>query len=849
MNQAALEWIHTGEENLIGKKVENVFPTDIAEMMKNMLPRLEAEKTSQIVRSVARHDQNVIPLRMIGIHPPDQDVLHFFIVPVTGKDEVAEIQNEEEMRYRQIYENTGTAICMFGNDGVITRCNKTFEELVGFSREGIEGFKHLSDFIVPEDYLRLSGYHRQRTDMKGNPPKEYEFKIYNRSGEIRHLHMKINFDPETMMRVASLVDITKWVLAEQELRAQKDIYEQIIQQLPVGVLVKDVEDDFRFVVWNRPMEKITGLTADETLGKRDYDIVAQADLAESFHQDDMEVIEKRSFLEIDEEYVDTGRRKCWVHTKKIPMFDETGKTRYIMGILEDITLKKISEEMMRVKDAAIASSPIGVVISDMNGTVTYANDAAVAQYGLESPMKLIGRNIGDVLGKENNSEVIQNKIIQDGLWNGEIVLRNASREKKIISLSASLVRNREGKPISMIGIGNDITERKNEVDEQLRMQKLESLGVLAGGIAHDFNNLLLIMQGNIELAMINLAETSPEFENLDETIQAIRRAKSLTTQLLTFSKGGSPKLESISLDSLVKESAYSVLQGSKSVCEFEHSQNLRNVVVDKDQLGQVIRNIVQNASQAMPDGGTVQIKADNVTRNRREIEGPDAPEGVRDYVHLAITDHGKGILAENFNRIFDPYFTTREAGHGLGLAIAHSIIRKHKGKILVQSEEGKSTTFDVYLPASEAEVKDNASTMFAEIHRVRRILAVDDQKEICDMLKRLGKHLGCQIDTALSGSEAIGLFKTAQGNEKPYDILMLDLIIPGEKGGVEILQELRRIDPEIKAIATTGYSEIRMVGDLKKAGFADVVMKPYNVEKLNRVLEKLMNPSFEDNQS
>ncbi len=849
LNQAAIEWIHTDEKNLTGKKVANVFPTDIAEMIKNMLSQLVEEDTHQIVRYVARSKNNVVPLRMIGIHPPGQEAIHYFIVPITDRDEVDKMVNDEEMRYRLIFENTGTATCMFGNDGIITRCNLKFEELVGFPREQIEGNKQLEDFIVPEDFIRLSGYHRQRSDKKGDPPTEYEFDIYNRKGEIRHLLMKISIDPKTMERIASLIDITDWVVGERLLKEQKIFYENIIQQLPVGVLVKDIENEFRFMVWNRVMEKITGLSSKETLGKRDFDVTALAELANSYLYDDLETIEKRVFKEIDEEYIDTGRKTSWVHTKKGPIFDETGKARYILGILEDITLKRLSENMLRIKDAAIDSSPSSIAIVDMNGIFTYVNNAVLKLLDVESQMKLIGKHVRDIFGDENDMDEVLHNIMEYGFWNGDLFFRDSTSTKRIIAITSSLVKDRDGNPISVIGIGSDITERKNLAEEQIRLQKLDSLGILAGGIAHDFNNLLLIMQGNIEMVMMNLAESSQDFENLQETTLAIRRAKSLTNQLLTFSKGGAPILESTSLDSIIKESAHFVLRGSRTVCNFEHPNDLNNVIADRNQLSQVIQNIVLNASMAMPNGGTVRITADNVQRNCQNIEGLEAPDELRDYVHIRITDHGHGISEENLARIFDPYFTTRETGHGLGLAVVHSIIRKHKGKITVCSEEGKFTTFDICLPASKEKEEEDPGSMHTVISWSGKILAVDDQKEICDMLKRLGKHLGYRIDTALSGARATELFTEAFGSDEPYKLLLLDLTIPGEKGGVEILKDLRQIDPDIKAVATTGYSEIRVVGDLKNAGFDDVIMKPYNVQKLSRILENLMNPSSTEDDS
>ncbi len=959
MNRAAFDWLKTNDVDLTNSTVDNSFPPEIAEMLNNMFPRLEARNTHEITHCITCKDFSVIPLRMIGIHPANEDDIHIFLVPITDQREIAEMVNDEEMQYRLIFEHSGTAMCMFGDNGIITRCNRKFEELVGFAKKEIEGIRQLEDFITPEDFERMAAYHHLRSEKKGDPPSEYNFEMYNRRGEILHIHMSISVNEKTMERIASMIDITKWVSAEHELMSQKVFFEQIIENLPIGVYVKHVDDDFRFIVWNRELEKIIGLPREQAIGRNDHDINPDRNLADQYRQSDLEVIRQREVDKHDEVYIKTKYKSAWVSTKKVPIIDTFGSNSYILGLLEDITMRKLSEDMFRVKDAALESSVNGIGIVDMNGIVTYANKAAVWHLGFNDPMQIVGKSINDLFIDREEANRVWDTVNKSGYWNGDVLFKTVQDGKKPLNITTTLVRDKNGDPISIIAVGNDlsekemvlgrmrmeqqriysildllpahvfiqgadhvlsyanhafverygdfnnrtchelmmgrntqcdlcntdeflengqaatfewhdrddrqylikvipfeefdgsksllkiafdITDRDHLNEERIRMQKLDSLGILAGGIAHDFNNLLLIMQGNIEMVMMNTNRLSPEYENLDETVNAVRRAKSLTNQLLTFSQGGAPIFESTSLDELIKDSAYFALRGSKSICSFDHPDDLKNVLADKNQLNQAIHNIVLNSSMAMPNGGTVKVYAKNVRFNCREIEGSDAPNDLRDYVHISITDQGVGIKEEILPRIFDPYFTTRETGHGLGLAVVHSIIRKHKGKIMVKSKEGEFTTVDIFLPASEA-TREETSPTRTIIRTTGKILAVDDQKEICDMLKRLGKHLGFHIDTALSGAPAMEMFKEALNSEEPYDLLLLDLTIPGEKGGIEILKDMREINPQIKAIATTGYSEVRLVGDLKEAGFVDVIMKPYNVQKLKSMLETLLNSS------
>ncbi len=870
--------------------------------------------------SFSEHDQ--VPMRIVGVktQSDESENCDFFFIPLMDSKEIAQLIEKEEMKYRLVFENTGAATCIFGDDGVITRCNKKFCELIGFNRDEIEGHKQLSDFIVPEDYERMSYYHKLRSEMKGNPPSEYEFRIYNRRGEELHIHMKISVDSETMERIVSMMDITQRVNALKQLDDQKRFSEQIIHELPLGVFVKDAKDDFRFIVWNRQFEVMTGIPRSATLGKTDDEIVDKPDVAEYYHMKDAETIRNREDVTFYEEHIDSGIRNIWLNVKRVPIFDDNDEPKYILGIVEDITMKKMSEDMMKVKDIAIESSVNGIGIADASGKVTYVNKATVKVFGYDNPMQIVGKNVRDLFPDKAQTGTILDYVLRNGFWDGEISFVNAQGIDKSLAFLCSLAKDKDGKPMSIIAIMNDITERESALsklkqeksrlftildllptpvyiqardykikygnkafierygeyenrlchkivqdrdtpcescklfskyenidstsfewndphgrhylaniikftdvdgeelflkvalditersqyeEERLRLQKLDSLGILAGGIAHDFNNLLLIMLGNIEMVMTNFHETSIDYENLDETVKAIRRAQSLTKQLLTFSKGGAPILENTDLDHVIRDSAFFALRGSKTDCEFDHPEDLKNVIADRGQLSQVVQNIVINASAAMPEGGLVRIWAENRTMSRREVEGNLAPDEQCEYVRISISDTGHGIPQENLHRIFDPYFSTKETGHGLGLAVVHSIIRKHNGKIEVQSEVGKYTTFHIYLPASDQK-EVYASSTSAFIKGTGRILAVDDQKEVCQMLKRLSKHLGYEIDTAQGEDRALWLFNKAIESKTPYDVVLLDLTIPGENGGIEILRDIRKIDPDIKAIATTG---------------------------------------------
>lgn len=381
----------------------------------------------------------------------------------------------------------------------------------------------------------------------------------------------------------------------------------------------------------------------------------------------------------------------------------------------------------------------------------------------------------------------------------------------------------------------DVTDQLLAREEREKNARLESVGLLAGGVAHDFNNFLTAIMANISFAKQSVVDKSV-YDVLEEAEKASTRAKNLTQQLLTFAEGGEPVKRSIRLGTLIEETGNFALRGSKCKAVFMCSDNLHPVEVDEGQIGQVISNIVINASQAMPDGGNVLLSAVNV-----EVDGTlGLPLKPGDYVLVRIEDEGIGIPGKILEKIFDPYFTTKQKGSGLGLSTSFSIIQKHGGHIAVDSRIGEGTCFSIYLPVTdktpETRDEDEEDISFG----TGRVLLMDDEEVIRKVVRDLLSSVGYDVDTAEDGEKAIEMYRSAMDQGDPYEAVILDLTVPGGMGGVETVKRLREMDQGVRAIVSSGYSTDAAMSDPERYGFAATVAKPYSFQTLTNTLGSII---------
>jgi PAS domain S-box-containing protein len=520
----------------------------------------------------------------------------------------------------------------------------------------------------------------------------------------------------------------------------------------------------------------------------------------------------------------------------------------LVGVITDVSDRREAETALAAEKERLAvtlrAMAEGVITTDPKGCILFINPVAASLAQCDAA-NAVGRAMSDVcsLRDAKNGALVGISRDPSALFERvanlppqtQLVTRSGTR--RAVEGCCAPIHAADGRIIGTVFVFRDVTERERMELELVHASRLESVGILAGGIAHDFNIILTAIMGNISMAKLEAAPDTDMFRCLGEAERATMRARDLTLQLLTFAKGGEPVRSSVNLTSVVREVSEFSLHGSLVRSVFDLPGDLWRADADEGQIGRVVQNLVINAAQAMPDGGTVRISARNeaVGVPGRQALGPG------DYVHICIADTGVGIKPDVLPRIFDPYFSTKETGSGLGLAASYSIVRKHGGLINVESEYGRGTTFHIWLPAlresGPAKEPDRPG-------RVRlagaRVLFLDDEASIRQMAAVLLRRLGHDVVTAADGREAVEQFRAAKAEGKPFSLVVMDLTVPGGMGGLEALGHLRAIDPGVRAVVSSGYSIDPVLSNHLEHGFCGVITKPYDVERFSRVIAEAL---------
>ena len=495
----------------------------------------------------------------------------------------------------------------------------------------------------------------------------------------------------------------------------------------------------------------------------------------------------------------------------------------------------------------------GVIATDAAGTIVLLNHVAERMTGWKSdaaigkPLEAVFHSVDPESRTPCGNSVAALTAVPPGSLRRCTLLIARDLTERPIEESAATLCDDYGHAIGMVLVFRDITDALKVMEERAKAHKLSALGLLAGGMANDFNNILTAIIGNVSMARTTMPESGAGATALTEAERACIRARHLTWQLLTFSKGGIPTRKTVKPTSVLADSVATALRGTNLQYTLDIAPDLWAVDADESQLGQVFTNVLLNAQEAMPRGGTITIRAGNAVESENRLEHALRVAPGR-YVCVSITDTGVGIPPEHLARIFDPYFSTKNGGSGLGLATTHSIVKNHGGFVTVQSQVGRGTTMRISVPAAAvdrivAHQEPAPALVSATRSRRQRVLVMDDEPSIRRVTGNMLEFLGYQAEVVDTGTVAVERFRQALEKGRPFDVVLLDLIVPGGMGGKETMDRLSRLTPTVKAVLVSGYVQQSAMAEYRDCGFGAVITKPFTLEELSTTLRSVLAPT------
>lgn len=740
-------------------------------------------------------------------------------------------------RLAAIVESAEDAVISKSPDGIIQTWNPGAALLFGYRAADVIG-KPIT-LLIPAD--------RQDEErdiinkaLAGERVKAYEtvrLRADGRPVDISLTVSPIRNDNGEIIGISSIArDISAHKRAVEALRRREEELHVLTDALPV--LIAYVDSDLRYGFVNLAYESWFGTPRQRLLGEAMSSALrppAFRTIEPYLHRAlQGEAVRFETWLD----YPRAGRR--YIDASLIPRSDAKGQPIGFFALVSDITDHVRAEEALRRKEDSLHRAQklanLGSYDYDLTtGHVTWSPqlydmfslDPAGTPLSIEAALTCVHPD-----DRPRVRAALHDTMDSSTPFDLELRLLCNGKEHIVLTQGEVVARDPAGKATRFIGTVMEITQRKRMEIEAGRAQKLESIGHLAGGIAHDFNNLLTALFGNIELARMRVADRPEVAELLTQAEKAFQRARALTRQLLTFARGGAPVRRIAVLEPILVDNISFALRGSNIDIEFAIAQDLHPANVDIDQIGQAISNIVINAREAMPRGGRLRVSANNV--NIQEGNALGLAPGP--YVKMTFDDSGPGVEPGHLALIFDPYFSTKPNGTGLGLPTAYSIVKRHGGLITAHANRDSGARFCLYLPASPDKVP-----AVIEAHRTiqegrGRVLLMDDEPLLRQVGRALADKLGYQATVASDGQECIQFYAEAQARGEPFAAVILDLTVPGGMGGLECLERLKEVDPNVRAIVSSGYATDAILAQYQQHGFVAVVAKPYRLDELGNAL-------------
>jgi len=766
---------------------------------------------------------------------------------IVSRERIETALKKSEEKFHQLFEESRDAMSILSRDGFID-CNQALLTLFHASDK--------SEMYVPP--WKLSPEYQPDGRLSEEKAREIIRRTYETGGaKFEWMHRKLSgeyfwceitltripWDQEDCIFVVWR-DITENKMANDKLKLSEARLRKSQELSKAGNWEVDLINGH--YIASDEAYRIYGYTTLET-------VTPFEEVSRAIHPEDRERVETdfRNFIIDGTPYDTTFRIRRfddgnirYVRAIAERVIDKTGRTIRVLGVVQDITEliekeRKIRTEREKMK-ITLKSMASAVIVTDSDFKVEIMNPVAEKLTGW-TQAKAMGKplnTIYHVLNPETRERV---SFTLPEYEEPEPYRKSETRmvidkngEEHMILCSSAPIQWKDSGFLGLVLVFRDITERLKMEQELQKTQRLESLGVLAGGIAHDFNNQITGITGNISLVKAMLKDSPKVNALLDEAERAGNACKALSRQLLTFASGGAPVRESVNLEELIRDSVSFNLRGKPVNAKLEIKSPLWNANADPGQFRQIMSNLLINAVQAMPDGGTIRVFADNV-------QPDNSPEGAGHdrFIRVSVSDTGPGIDPEIQPKIFDPFFTTKEEGKGLGLSTVHSIVERHGGQLSMESRPGKGTTFTLLLPASEESGPEPVVSAEGASVQPLNILLMDDEEIIRDVAQEIFRFLGHSVTATINGEDALKAYRRAMENGPPFDLVLLDITIPGGMGGKETIARLLELDPDVKAAVTSGYAHDPIIANFSEYGFCGRLEKPFKIEDIERLLDAM----------
>ena len=866
-NRTALDFLGLEEADVLGRPFwETPWWTHSPELQERMRDAVHRAGAGEFVRFEAYHPDRDGKIHYLdfSLRPVKDSAGNVVLLIPEGRDisdykRAEAALKESERDYRNLVDNALVGIFRRDLEGNTYYMNQALVRMLEYdSVEELRGVKFEDAYEDPEARGRFLQTLKDEGKVVG-----YELRLLTKTGKTRNV--LVNGMIEDGIMSGMTMDITERKAMEEELRENEERHRAMFEGSLDAILLVDPEtgeivdaNPAASQLFLRRRSRIVGLHQTELyplrlrqganeafawmVNDRDQDEPTETTiLCQDGSERSVEVM--AHIIQIDgrrvvyQEFRDISDRKRSADALQQTMeryrtlFDDSPISLWE----EDYSEVKAYVEQLRDKGVTnfrqfFETHPEAVEQCVAMVKVLDVNQATLDLYEAKSKADFMS-GLGQIFTEQSYEPFREGLIaIVEGRasFESEAVNRTLLGTRKDIQIRWSVPKDYEKTLARLLISVVDLTDRKRMERELGNIQRLQALGVLAGGIAHDFNNILTAILANISMARIYGELDDDISKMLADAEKASLRAKGLTQQLLTFSKGGEPIKKTIRVSAFLQESAAFALSGSNVRCEYLMPKDIRRVEGDEGQLIQVFQNLVINADQAMPEGGVVKIRAENV-RIKED-----------DYVKISVEDQGSGIPEEQLPKIFDPFFTTKERGRGLGLAIAFSVVHRHGGHIEVEPAPGGGTSFHVYLPASDTPAEPGEGARDELPRGEGRVLVVDDEGIVRRSVGEVLKRLGYEVGAAKDGREGLERYERAREEGCPFDVVIMDLTIPGELGGKKTVGRLRELDPGAKVIVSSGYSDDPVMSRFREYGFDGVLVKPYKVADLAEVIRNVL---------